>query len=90
MMKGDDDESALSRVERSLRLGYWYFPLEPTSEEICEALRARTNSHYDDGYPENLVNLNRFFVMHKVGYRNGKGVKLEGLYGGNQLEKSEK
>lgn len=79
-MKEEDDEPTLSRVERSLRLGYWYFPLEPTSSEICAALRARDNQHYEDGYPESLVSLNRFFVMHKVGYRNGKGVKLEGIH----------
>jgi len=73
----EDDES-LSRVERSLELGYWHYPLEPTSDEICSALKAREDAHYSDGYPSNLVTLNRFFVMHKVGYRNGKGVKLEG------------
>jgi hypothetical protein len=74
-----DDESTPNRVERSLLVGYWLFPLEPTSDEICASLRARHDQHYEDGYPDNLVSLNRFFVMHKVGYRNGKGVKLEGI-----------
>jgi hypothetical protein len=79
MKEEEEDTSNLSRVERSLKEGYWYFPLEPTSDEICAALRARNQQHYEDGYPDNLVSLNRFFVMHKVGYRNGKGVKLEGI-----------
>lgn len=69
----------LSRVEKAIKDGYWDYPLEPTSEEICAALRARGHMHFDDGYPPGLVSLNRFFVMHKVGYRNGKGVKLEGM-----------
>eukprot|EP00026_Physarum_polycephalum_P012444 Phypoly_transcript_12753.p1 GENE.Phypoly_transcript_12753~~Phypoly_transcript_12753.p1 ORF type:complete len:328 (+),score=56.67 Phypoly_transcript_12753:104-1087(+) len=85
-----DDESTPSRVERSLLVGYWLFPLEPTSDEICTALRARHEEHYEDGYPDNLVSLNRFFVMHKVGYRNGKGVKLEGwkTYDDNLMTKT--
>lgn len=77
-MEVEGNNTQVSRAEKSLAAGYWDYPLEPTSEEICGALRARGHVHYEDGYPENLVSLNRFFVMHKVGYRNGKGVKLEG------------
>lgn len=72
-------------IEVALTTGYWTHSRDLRSPQfrasLIRTLYKRKDMIFDDdGYPENPLPLHRVFAMRKVGYRKGKGVKLEGNY----------